>query len=432
MDTYVEPGDSITEVLDLAACGDTIHVASGVYPGSVKVSSDIVCPDGERIRVVGDDPRPQIIGEKYGIAFYGTGVDFEHLDVTTSSSDCDVDQRGVFGNGTDIDFIDIVVHDAGYDGVGTYCGAERIRLIDSEVRDNGLDCIDDEGNAQNGDGVDLFACRDCLVDGSYIHGNNLYAIQLKGGIADTAVRNSLLTSVAGFNIVVGRPGDTADCPGTDANAERITVENNVLWNTYRNGWQIAVVDVTDLVVTHNTLVVTDTEDSPDGLVGGFISFEADVSGTRGARFQNNIFANQGMPSYDPICDYGGDGCNAGFDLSNFVADHNLYWDTTELTEPPDGSADSMLADPRFTAFPDELTLGEGSPAEDAGIDLGEPYEGDAPDLGAFERAAAKADEINHTEKTGCACASAGASPTWAALLVAGVITWRRRSRLSTS
>ena len=43
---------------------------------------------------------------------------------------------------------------------------------------------------------------------------------------------------------------------------------------------------------------------------------------------------------------------------------------------------SLFADPKLTS---DFRLGSGSPAVDAGMEVGYPYEGTAPDLGAFER-----------------------------------------------
>lgn len=44
-----------------------------------------------------------------------------------------------------------------------------------------------------------------------------------------------------------------------------------------------------------------------------------------------------------------------------------------------------MGDPLFAAYPGDLRLTQDSPAVDVGADLGETFEGAAPDLGAFER-----------------------------------------------
>jgi hypothetical protein len=76
------------------------------------------------------------------------------------------------------------------------------------------------------------------------------------------------------------------------------------------------------------------------------------------------------------------------------SDHNLFnreqagmfgntWDTIASMTPNEDH--SVIGDPLFVD-PDngDYRLREGSPAIDAGVDVGLPYLGDAPDIGAFE------------------------------------------------
>ena len=58
---------------------------------------------------------------------------------------------------------------------------------------------------------------------------------------------------------------------------------------------------------------------------------------------------------------------------------------TEWKVAISGDANSSEDDPTFTdEANDDFTLLTGSPAIDAGVDVGLSYEGDAPDLGANE------------------------------------------------
>ncbi len=83
---------------------------------------------------------------------------------------------------------------------------------------------------------------------------------------------------------------------------------------------------------------------------------------------NNIF----MGASDGIEDNG----SAGSNIS-----HNLFYNT-------DSSAgtDNVESDPQFTnASAGDFTLKSGSPAIDAGTDVGLPFNGSKPDIGAFEK-----------------------------------------------
>ena len=380
------PGDSISDAVNYAACGDTVTLSAGTYDEDVEVYDITLCPPDQRIRVVGAaGPRPLIVGRRSAIRYHGSGVDFEHLELTTRSARCDIDHRVVLGDGTYFDFIDVYIHDGGYDGFGTYCGAANIRLLDSEVARNGLGCFD--GGPLNGDGADLFACRDCEVGNSWIHGNNLYAIQIKGGTSGIWVHDSTLASQSQYVIIVGRPGNTDDCPGLAYNAEDVLIERNVLVATWVNGWPLEVYDVSGLVFQHNTIVIHDNEAGADGLSGGFVSFSEDLTADMSVIVRNNIFDSRGPALIFPFCLGGAEkaGCTEPWALAGLEAGNNLFHDTSgALTAPPDGAATSLVADPLFVAWPGDLGLDPSSPAVDAGQDVGAPFTGAAPDLGAFE------------------------------------------------
>ena len=71
-------------------------------------------------------------------------------------------------------------------------------------------------------------------------------------------------------------------------------------------------------------------------------------------------------------------------LNNLVVSHNLYWQASFLGS---GATDNnaVYQDPLFENVSEgDFHLRAGSPAIDAGVDVGLPYNGDAPDLGAFE------------------------------------------------
>ncbi len=383
----VQPGQSIRQAMNGASCGDTIEVHAGTYNESINAYH--VCPPDNRIRVVGlPGPRPLITPNplEYAISFSGAGATFEHLELT-SAPGCDVNNRVVFGNGSWMDFVDVLIRDGGYDGLGTYCGATGIRIMDSEVRNNGLGC-DSGGSALNGDGVDLVACRNCEVLRTHIHGNNLFAVQVKGGAQNVSVLDSVLESTSQYGVLIGRPGSTAPCPGTTANAEQVVIAGNVMKMTLDNGWPLEVVNVHDINIFNNTITIYDNAAGGSGQSGGFLLLGEDMVAPGTLTIRNNIFDNRGLPLLFDWCrgefTAGGSltGCAASFQLSGLQADHNLYFGGGATA--PDGAATSLVANPRFVSHPSDLSLQVGSPAINAGVDVGRPFHGAAPDLGAFE------------------------------------------------
>ena len=83
-----------------------------------------------------------------------------------------------------------------------------------------------------------------------------------------------------------------------------------------------------------------------------------------------------------------------FSLNYYVqlnGSHNNVWNYEVLENPNDNTipgtlniTDTLSVDPLFIAPPDDYRLDRESPLIDAGIDVGLPYEGMAPDIGAYE------------------------------------------------
>jgi hypothetical protein len=79
-------------------------------------------------------------------------------------------------------------------------------------------------------------------------------------------------------------------------------------------------------------------------------------------------------------------------LNNLDVSNNLYWQPTSIG---DGATDdhAVYDNPVFQNITNgDFHLTTGSPAIDAGIDVGIPYNGSAPDLGAFESGLSRIDE----------------------------------------
>ncbi len=109
--------------------------------------------------------------------------------------------------------------------------------------------------------------------------------------------------------------------------------------------------------------------------------QGDVNST-GVKVANNIVVGSKQ--------MGGDVWNEH--LGGFTP-KNSWTNTLLFGNSQDGytGANPLFADPLFVSLPEliaengDLSLQAGSPAVDAGVDMGEPFAGAAPDLGAFER-----------------------------------------------
>jgi len=180
-----------------------------------------------------------------------------------------------------------------------------------------------------------------------------------------------------------------------ARITNLLVENNtVIGSKSRSGIIISAGESTRLgieidgVVIRNNIVLNNAEDGITiryyGSVRNVDIFNNVIYGNRpyGLRIiahdvdnvtiKNNIFASNRTH------------INVSSRLNNFVDSHNLYWQPSSIGS---GATDdyAVYQDPLFVNVTEyDFHLREGSPAIDAGVDVGIPYNGDFPDLGAFE------------------------------------------------
>ena len=92
-----------------------------------------------------------------------------------------------------------------------------------------------------------------------------------------------------------------------------------------------------------------------------------------ADVRNNIFANSSVGL-------------RGNDMAVVRESNNLYWNnSTDTMNIDESEGGDVFADPLFMNVDGEdFRIACGSPAIDAGVDVGLPYEGDAPEIGAYE------------------------------------------------
>jgi parallel beta-helix repeat protein len=202
------------------------------------------------------------------------------------------------------------------------------------------------------EGVGHYIIRNNYVDGRNIqvfgHGAPLNDILIEGNIMKNAAWG------AGIHV-------------QSYPVEDVTVRNNTVYHTNLNG--ILIKDGQNVLVTNNTIY-------ENGRIG------IRVIGSNVSIHNNIIHQTPGNGICQRNCNYDIEGHLAV--PADALVSHNLYWPLPIVSE---GANDSIpiLADPLFVnAGAEDFHLQAQSPAIDAGIYVGLPYNGSAPDLGAFE------------------------------------------------
>lgn len=384
---------TINRAIDLAACGDSIHVLPGIY--HERVNATRICPSDNRLVIQGDQTsRPKIIGDamatnKYAISALGTGFVFRHFLLESPFPEiCSQSHQVIVGNGDHFTFDDIHLRKSGYDGIKTYgtCDdndfAFNWKILNSLIEDCGLAC---PASIQNGDGIDFTGCQSCLVENSIIRNNRGHQMQIKLDAVDVTVRNCHLEGQYIFQI--GLPGAVAQCNSNGPNAIDVLLERNtILAKGDTSEFIFKLADVQNLRIENNTVV----KDSIGAIDLGFICFggctgSAAWENTPRAPLiiKNNIFYSRanvpfvfGVDTtfFDPF----------GIYDAVVNADYNLFFNHfNDFVNPVDGGSNSLVGDPVFCDYPATFSLQEHSPC----IDTGDPttindIDGTRADIGA--------------------------------------------------
>jgi parallel beta-helix repeat protein len=170
--------------------------------------------------------------------------------------------------------------------------------------------------------------------------------------------NTVYESQARSGIIVGVGAD-----GGPAFARNVILRNNIIYNCQNSGivvhgWS----RIQNVQIDQNTIY-----NNPETAI--YIAGQVD-----GVQVRNNILYQNGSRPH----------VLAGSGLMNVFVDNNLYFPPPrKLIGISDGHA--IEADPLFVdANAGTFKLRANSPAIDAGIQIGRPYTGKAPDLGALE------------------------------------------------
>ncbi|NUO82345.1 right-handed parallel beta-helix repeat-containing protein [candidate division KSB1 bacterium] len=393
----VKPGESINDKLKSLQPGDTLLVRAGTYNESLSLPRD--GESGKRIVVKAYPNEKPIIANAstlltlnkqwwlmQGLIFDQQGAASDAIKISGSNSTlrgCEIrngKKDGIDGDkgSTNITIENCVIHDfvnqPGVDAHGIVVdpGAIGWKILKNKIYNCGGDCIqlyaedthavseysknftisgnvfyttlgDNSENALDFKGID-----GCLVDGNELYGfqNKAWVVQ-KGCRNITASNNLIHDSERGIEFR-GEGGKSQ---------ENIKLVRNVLYNIQQ--FYVLKFDyVANVELYHNTLV-----NSP------VTAIRVEGQGISSGKMQNNLIANCGDVSV-----------SATF---NVTSDHN-GWFKTDAGEMA-GTGDVSGADPDFVnAAQANFRLAATSPAKDKGVNLGLPYAGARPDLGAYE------------------------------------------------
>ncbi len=368
---------TISDAVAVAAAGDTVRVHPGTYAENLDLSTSGA--EGMPIRIESvragqavlqgaieiDGSDWEIVGlvveAPLGtdtIKPNGARILLEGLEVSGG------DRDGVDGLGVDVTIRDCAIHDM--DGVDrdAHCivlspGAERWRIEGNEL----WDC--------SGDGVQLYSkdaersIRDTAIVGNLIYKTGAVArmenaVDVKNG-EGILVRGNVMYGFDTNKTIVFQKGPASievSCnemrdgfTGVEFRGERGTIEDVVFAHNLMVGYEQYALKFDGVVgaqVYNNTFV----DVTGDGLRLEEESLQQGI-------VRNNLWVNTDSVESD----------------GDMVFDHNGFWNVPDNQIP--GDAD-VNADPLLDA---QYRLGDGSPMIDAGVDVGLPSAGAAPDIG---------------------------------------------------
>lgn len=393
----VKPGESINDKLKVLQPGDTLLVRAGTYNESLALPRD--GQSGKRIVLKAYPNEKPIIANSItlltlskqwwliqGLIFDQQDAASDAIKISGSNSilrGCEIRngmKDGIDGakGSTNITIENCTIYDfvnqPGVDahGIVVNPGARGWKILNNKIYNCGGDCIqlyaEDthavadysknftiSGNtfyttlgANSENALDFKGIDSCLVDG-----NEMFGFQNKAWVVQKGCRN-----ITGSNNVIHDSERGIEFRGEGGKTqENIKLVRNVLYNIQKF-YVLKFDNVANVELYHNTLA-----NSP------VTAIRVEGAGINGGKMQNNLISNCGGVSASAI--------------SNFTSDYN-GWFNTDADELA-GANDVTGADPKFVnAAQANFRLASASPAKDKGVNLGLPFTGAKPDLGAYE------------------------------------------------
>lgn len=395
----VSPGQSIQSALETLSPGDTLMVRAGTYregltlPRSGSPGKPIVLMayPGEK-PVVESSDQVLSISKSYWII---DGFVFDHLDASSDAikigsgasfvtiRNCEIrngkrDGFDISGGASDITIENNRIHDfvwkPGSDahGIVTNPGATRIHILNNTIFNCGGDAI--QLYASDSHAVSEYA-REINIIGNTLYttlgSNSENALDFKGvdgGLIENNIiygfENKAVVVQKGCSNLIFRGNIIYDSQrGMEFRGEGGKIQRNhriyknVIYNI-REYYAVKFDGVENVDFVNNTVAFINTR-----------ALRVEGAGVKKGRFQNNLFYQTGKPSIKSTFDVSL-GYNGWFGVSpGSVA----------------GPGDISGSDPGFVnAGAYDFRLTASSPAIDAGTDVGLPFRGAAPDLGAHE------------------------------------------------
>jgi len=393
----VRPGQSINKKLDSLQPGDTLVVRAGTYSEGISLPRSgapgkrivIMAYPGER-PLIATSETMLTLDEDYwlikGLVFDHQGASRDAIKISGRNitlRNCVIrngkrDAIDGDGGSENITIDNCVIHDFVWEpgrdahGIVVSPGARRWKITNNTIYNCGGDCVQiyaDDGTPVEDYAKDFTiagnifyttlgdASENALdfkgMDGCLVDGNEMYGFENKAWVVQKGCRN-----ITGSNNIIHDSQRGIEFRGEGGKSqENIRLIRNVLYNI-RQYYAIKFDDVTNVEVLNNTLANISAS-----------SFRIEEQGIRGGMIRNNL-----------IYDSGSAKVSGTFDCQS---DHNGWFNANG--SDMSGSGDVTANDPMFVnAANANFELRAGSPARDKGIDVGLPFTGSRPDLGAFE------------------------------------------------
>jgi hypothetical protein len=383
-DLEVGPGKAyatIQAAVDAAAPGDVVLVDGGSYgeslalsesgtaaaPIALRAAADATVVVAGAIEIFGDywevsDLTIEVPGDVRGIEVRGSHNRLQRLDLSGGAN------NGVDGSGEDNHVLECRIHDFDAGRSDAHCIVLNTNAAGWVIADNELfDC--------SGDAIQLYGPSD----------------QALRTIKDTRIERNVMRWTGG----IARMENAVDVKDADG----LLIADNEMSGFVENKTLVFQKGPANIDVRCNSLRdgFTGVEFRGEGgildgitfaqnLMVGFTEYGLKFDGVSSAEVFANTFVDVGSDGLR----IEGAGLDAGrvqnnlwlrtgaLDAGTFDADHNGYFETGSVGF---ASATDVEADPLLGA---DFALGAGSPMIDAGADVGLPFAGRAPDIGAFE------------------------------------------------
>jgi hypothetical protein len=207
-----------------------------------------------------------------------------------------------------------------------------------------------------------------IIRGNTITGMNKYGIQIydedkysqyTASIKNILVENNIIVASQTRSGIVVSGGDGSQPP---IDVDGIVIRNNLILNNAEDAILVAYEGHLRNISIYNNV-----------FYGNDIGVEISAGDVDGIMIKNNIFFSNRYAQTD-----------ISSHMSNLTISHNLYHQPASVGS---GVKDDspVYGDPLFVnAGGGDFHLQANSPAIDAGVDVGLPYNGAAPDIGAYE------------------------------------------------